>query len=118
MSTIFQIKVGPVTNHPEIKIIYLSGELDESTLPQLDGAIGPICSNQENQIIIFDFKGLEFMSSKIIGYLSDIHNRMAEQNRRMMMTDYNETIKDIITLVGMDQIIECYDTLEQALTKI
>ena len=71
-----------------------------------------------NKTLIFNLKGLEFISSKAIGYIASIHTTLNRNQRKMVLTDFNQTIKDILTLVGLDQIITTYPTFEEALQNI
>ena len=115
MVTTANIKVEDVPENASVKVVNLSGELDESNLPEFEGAINPLVQDLNNKTLILNLKGLEFISSKAIGYLASIYTTLNRTQRKMVLTDFNQTIKDILTLVGLDQIITTYPTLEEAL---
>lgn len=107
--------VETIATHPEAKIIHLKGEIDENNLPELEGFLGPLVADEINKIFIFRMAELEFMNSKVIGYLSNLHNQLTSAGRKLIFAEYNETINDIITLVGMDQIVEHFPTTQEAI---
>jgi len=115
MSTEANITVSPNPNNPSVQVVNVSGELDESNLSEFETVVNPLIQDANNQTIIFNFGGLEFMSSKIIGYLTSIYTTMQRSQRTVILAAYNQTIADILTLVGFDQLMTHYATLEEAL---
>lgn len=115
MPTVATITVEPVPSSPAVKLIHVSGELDESNLPELVAVVDPLVQDPANTVLVFEMNGLEFMSSKIIGYLAGVYNTLSAVQRRLVIADVNENIKDILTLVGLDQLVVIYPTLDEAL---
>jgi len=72
MATSVNITVSAPSGNPLVQIVRVSGELDESNLPQLESVVNPLLASKTNHALVLDFEGLEFMSSKIIGYLSQV----------------------------------------------
>lgn len=118
MPTVANITVEPAPNSPAVKLIHISGELDESNLPELAAIVDPLVQDPANTVLIFEMKGLEFMSSKIIGYLAGVYNTLSTAQRRLVIADVNQIIKDILTLVGLDQLVKIYPTLDEAIKEL
>ena len=118
MATTANIIIEDLPGYPGIKTIHASGELDESNLPELESAVSPLIQDSNSQTLIFNFNGLEFMSSKIIGYLAGLHTTLSSNNKKIILTEFDQTIFDILSLVGMDQIVECHKTMDEVINSI
>lgn len=118
MPTTANITVEDLAGYPSAKVIRVVGELDESNLSDLENTVNPLIQNPDAQVIILNFSGLEFMSSKIIGYLAGLYTNLSHENKKMILTEFNQTIFDILSLVGMDQMVGCYGTMNDAIASI
>jgi len=110
-----QITVESVPNTESVKIFNISGELDESNLPDLEESVEPYVIDSAYKKLIFNFSRLEFISSKIIGYMASVYNRLKADGREMILAGCNKTITDILSIVGLNQLMPTYPTLEEAL---
>ena len=99
----------------KITIITVIGQLDESNVdtraPEIYSIIDTI---PEGGTLIFNFSGLEYMNSKSIGYLTDFFNRMSEKKGRLMVAESPPQITDVLTVVGVAQIVEMLSSLDEA----
>ena len=100
-----------------VKVVHLTGELDEVSVEELKGHIDPLLEDNKVHRLIFDFTKLEFINSKGIGYLVSVHTHLAKDGRAMMMAGAAESVMDVISLVGLTSIIPYHATLEEALSK-
>lgn len=115
MNRAIHITIEAMPGHSSAKIIKVAGELDETNLLKLQEMTDPLINDLENSVIIFNFDGLEFMSSSVVGYFAALHTKMHEANRKVIFTECNPTITDIITFVGLDRVIACHPTLKDAI---
>jgi len=118
MPTVVQITANPAPGNPSVKIVNITGELDESNLPTLEGVVEPLIQDQNNRILILNLNGLDFMSSKIIGYMASVYNRLNADGRQIALAGCNKTINDILAIVGLNQMIACYTGLDDALNQL
>jgi anti-anti-sigma factor len=118
MPTIVQITIGPAPNNPSVTVVDINGELDESNLPELESAVNPLVDDENNKILLLKLNGLEFMSSKIIGYLASVYNKLNGTGRQIALAGCNKTIDDILSIVGLNQMIVCYRTPEEAFAQL
>ncbi len=112
------ISVSPSDGDPSVLVVNLSGELDGSTLPDLEEQLIPKIKDKSNKAFIFNLKGLKFMDSKSIGFFVYAYTTLSRTQREIAITEYNRTIKDILTIVGLVKIISCYPTLNEAMKKM
>lgn len=115
MATVANITVNDVPENTSVKVVNVSGELDESNLPEFEGVVNPLVKDLNNKILIFNLNGLEFISSKVIGQFAYFYTTLSHSQRKIMLADLGQDIKDIFVLVGLDQMIPEYSSLDEAL---
>jgi anti-anti-sigma factor len=102
-------------NNEYTKVVHIKGELDEVTVEKLKVQIDPLLEAGNVLQIIFDLTNLEFINSKGIGYLVSVHTHLAKDSRTMVLAGASEPVMDVISLVGLTNIIPFHATLEEAL---
>lgn len=100
---------------PSVKVLNLEGELDEVTVEELKEKTDPILGDQGVHQLVFNLEKLRFINSKGIGYLVSVHTHMAKDGRTLVLTEASEPVMDVLSLVGLTNIIPYYATLEEAL---
>ena len=116
MPSEFIVEIGD-GNDSHTKVIHLSGELDEINVDELKNQIDPYLNDSSVLQIIFDLTKLVFINSKGIGYLVSIHTDLAKESRAMSMAGATKPVMDVLSLVGITNIIPYHATLEEALNK-
>lgn len=114
MSSEFAVEItdGISTN---VKIVHLVGELDEVTVETSKEHIDPLLADTNIHQLIFDFTKLKFINSKGIGYLVSVHTHLTKDGRSMSIAGATEPVMDVLSLVGLTNIIPYHATLEEAL---
>lgn len=98
-----------------LKIVKVSGQLDESNVDDQSKTIYKLIeANPQNLVLIFDFSELEYLNSKAIGYLTDWYGKVSAENGKIAIAMARENIVDILNVVGLTQLIQCYMTLDEA----
>lgn len=115
MATVANITVNTLPDNPSVKVVNLSGEVDESNLSDFQNAVNPLVADLNNKVLIFNLDGLDFISSKAIGQFASIYTTLTHSQRQIVLTNLSQDVKDIFALVGLDQMILIYSTLEEAL---
>lgn len=100
---------------PHIQLVTVKGQIDESNLSVLEDYLNPIIVNDTMQVLIFNFKELEFINSRVIGYLLTVYSSMAEADKRLAIVESNDQIMSILSLVGLTTLISHYGRLDEAL---
>jgi anti-anti-sigma factor len=105
---------GAVPGHPDAVLLHLTGEMDETNLPELEMQMEPIVHGKTSGAVVIDAEGLLFINSKVVGYFATLYSSLRKQNRPLLITRMNENIQDILTLVGLTTLIPAFTTLEDA----
>lgn len=106
----------PATTQGQIaKIVKFQGQLDESNVDEKAKIIYALIEqNPQNLCLLLDFEQLEYMNSKSIGYLTDWFGKITEGKGKMVIAKAKNNILDILQVVGLTQLITCYNTLDEA----
>lgn len=97
------------------KMVKFQGQLDESNVDEKAKIIyGLIEQYPQNLYLLFDFENLEYMNSKSIGYLTDWYGKISEGNGKIVVAKTKSNILDILQVVGLTQLINCYASLDEA----
>ena len=99
-------------------LIHLSGEVDINSLSDLENTAKPILVKQNVKGIILDCKELTFIDSKIVGFMAYLYTNLSKAGRKLAITGMNETINDILTLVGLTAIVPSFSSVDQALNQL
>lgn len=99
-------------------IVHMVGEIDISNLSDLESVIKPIIDNADAKALILDCTGLMFIDSKVVGYIAYLSTTFGHSERKLLIASANETINDILTLVGLTTIVQQFTTVDEALANI
>ena len=103
------------TGNVAAKIVKFQGQLDESNVDEKAKIIYNLLEeNPQNLYLLFDFEELEYMNSKSIGYLTDWYGKVTEGGGKIAIAKTRSNILDILQVVGLTQLINCYATLDEA----
>lgn len=80
----------------------LSGRLDTTTAPQLEAELKQSISGIDS--LIFDFTGLEYLSSAGLRVLLSSQKVMNKQGK-MVIKNINDTIRDVFDVTGFIDIL-------------
>ena len=90
------MNIEKLQNGTELTVV-LTGRLDTTTAPKLEGELKHSVSGIET--LIFDFTGLEYRSSAGLRVL------LAAQKGEMIVRNVNETIAEIFEVTGFADIL-------------
>jgi anti-anti-sigma factor len=68
--------------------------------------------------MLFEFSKLEYMNSKAIGYLTDWYGKVTEGKGKIVISNPQANILDILEAVGITELIKCYKSIEEAQTQL
>lgn len=106
-----------VSSNPDkkLKLVKFTGQLDESNVDEKSKEIYDLIAlTPQALFLIFDFAGLEYMNSKSIGYLTDWYTKLNEKKGGIIIAAAKLNILDILQVVGLTQLINCVDTVDEA----
>lgn len=103
---------------PGAFVAHLKGEIDVTVLPQLEGVLKPLLEKAELKILVLHCRDLRFIDSKVVGFMAYLRTNFAKNKRQLFLAETNETVNDILSLVGLNQIIPHFGTLQEALKSL
>lgn len=98
----------------DIKILSISGELDALVTPKLKDKIDKLLDNDCIKIVI-DFKNVTHVNSLAMGVLRGELKNTDSLGGYIKLVALNENVKSIFEMVGLDEIFEIYETIEEAI---
>lgn len=97
------------------KQISFKGQLDETNVDEKAKLIYALIEQSpKNLHLLMDFENLEYMNSKSIGYLTDWYGKITEGGGKIVIAKARPNILDILEVVGLTQLINCYPTTDEA----
>jgi anti-sigma B factor antagonist len=96
-----------------IVVLAVLGDVDMLTVPALAEAIDAAASKEPSALIV-DLSKVEFLASAGMNLLVDVHRQITFSTRFAVVADGPATGRPL-KLVGIDEIVAVYSTLDEAL---
>jgi stage II sporulation protein AA (anti-sigma F factor antagonist) len=96
-----------------IRVVSPTGEIDQQTSEPLRQALD--ATAPPGPRVVADMSGVSFMDSTGINILIAAHRDLAEAGGWLRLAAPTGPVLHTIRLVGVDTVIDCHDTLRQAL---
>jgi len=101
-------------NGKAIKIINFAGQLDETNVDEEAKKVYQVIDEMAEPNLLLDLSDLAYMNSKSIGYVTDWYSRAASKNGKIVIAHPRPNILDILKVVGITQIINIYESIDEA----
>lgn len=98
-----------------VTVIALGGEIDESNLAELNSVTQPLVGNADVRLLILDFKDVTFLNSTVIGFIAELFQQLSAADQVITIIRPNKDVLDVISLVGLTEIIDVHESIEAAL---
>ncbi|WP_435190671.1 STAS domain-containing protein [Streptomyces sp. bgisy126] len=96
-----------------VRIATLRGEIDYDEQDVLREALLP--EGEPVLPVVADMSGVTFLDSSGINMLLTIHQQVSDARGRLRIAAPTDTVRRVLALVGIDAVIPCHPTLEDAL---
>ncbi|MER5452827.1 STAS domain-containing protein [Streptomyces sp. NPDC002766] len=97
-----------------IRVLTLAGEIDHHTGDTLRQSLDAISTPRPR--VVVDMRQVTFMDSSGINILIAAHHTLSEAGGWLRLAALGPTVMRTIRLVGIDALIDCRESLRQALT--
>jgi anti-anti-sigma factor len=97
-----------------IRVLALRGEIDHAVTNELTEALLSYNDATPPGTVV-DLSGLTFMDSSGINVLITAHQAMSDAQGWLRLAGAQASVLRALQLVGLDQVISCHSTVEQAL---
>ena len=101
-----------------ILIFYFSWYLDETNSDAIFENIHKEIWDFTNKKVIFNFSWLTYLNSKSLWYISEIWVYLDESNGKFYITNCSDWIKNILSLIWIEKILNIVLTEEEAIKLI
>ncbi|MER7897839.1 STAS domain-containing protein [Streptomyces sp. NPDC096046] len=97
-----------------IRVLALTGEIDHHTGNRFQQAL--YFSDAACHRVVVDMSGVTFMDSTGINILITAHRMLSEAGGWLRLIAASESVKRTMHIVGIDTILDCRETLHEALS--
>ncbi len=94
----------------DIAVINLKGVLDAWTVSDLENTLESLLKEKQIYNWLFDFEGLDFISSSGIGVLLLNFGKVDENGGSIKLTNLSENVSEVFKLSGLLNIFEVVDS--------
>ncbi|GHA70987.1 hypothetical protein GCM10010372_82590 [Streptomyces tauricus] len=98
-----------------IQVVTLHGEIDHSAAHLLSNAL-TFPDDATPLRIVADLNDVTFMDSSGINILIAAHQKANSTQGWLRIAGAQEAVQRVLQIVGVDELIDCHPTLEEALT--
>jgi anti-anti-sigma factor len=98
----------------DVRVVTLRGEIDHGVRDQFGQALLP--DGEAAPRIVVDLSGVTFMDSSGINVLIAVHRTASDAQGWLRVAGAQEPVLRVLRLVGLDEVIPCHPTVEQALS--
>ena len=108
------VDIKPQGFKKEYRLVSFIGSLDKAGLTEVRDQIEEVTEAvRDEQYLVFNFENLEFINSESIGFLLMIHTRLVKKDKKLVIVDAVDHVKDVLEVIGMLKIVEYHPTLEE-----
>lgn len=109
-----ELQINPSTTNQTTVVLKFVGSLDATNLDMVEKAVDDQLLSDSIKKLIFDFSELEYLNSKAIGLMVGLSQKVAAKDATLLLAALLSNVEDIITVVGLNQIIPVAKTVEEA----
>ncbi|MBI5414827.1 STAS domain-containing protein [Candidatus Peregrinibacteria bacterium] len=113
----YQVSLLDVPEKEKTKVLYISGDIDESNLEDFKRDFSPLLETQGIEEYVLHLRDLQFINSMVIGYFAGVFSDLHAKGKKLVIAEGNSHILDILTLVGFTNLVKHYPTLQEAIEK-
>ncbi len=99
-------------------VIKIEGDIDHHTSEEIREKIDRDYFREKAKNIVFELSSVSFMDSSGIGMLIGRYKNIEKQGGQVAICNVSENIERIFNMSGLQKIIKCYTTLDEALKEI
>lgn len=108
------LDVKPSGFHKDYRLVKFVGNLDKAGLEAVRAQIEEVSDQvKDEKYLVFDFELLEFINSESIGFLMMVHTHLEHAGKKLVIVNPVDHVKDVLDVIGLLKIIDCYPSLEE-----
>lgn len=99
-------------------IASIIGELDHHSAEEVRVRIDDRIERDDVKKVILDFHGVTFMDSSGIGVVVGRYKKVTSRGGKICIVDINKSVKRVFELAGLFNIINSFDSVDEAIRSI
>lgn len=115
MEPTLTIEIGNSDNEKNYQVVKFIGEFDKAGYMGNHQEIDDIVTKFQLKTLVFDFTDLKFINSESIGYLVEVHTKLAERAKALALIGPDAHVKDVLKTIGIAEIMPIYVNLKDFL---
>lgn len=96
------------------KLVKFSGQLDETNIEAEAKKVYEVLDQGKSKNFIFDFSDLSYLNSKSIGYIADWQQKISQGGGKLVIFGAKENIFDILDVVGLTNLVDLVQNMDEA----
>jgi anti-sigma B factor antagonist len=97
--------------------VNVSGELDQSTAPELRTALSEVLGGESGGVLV-DLSDCAFIDSTGLSLLVETKRQLADESRRFGVCCPDPDVRRLLELTGIDQAVGLFDTRDEAISAL
>jgi anti-anti-sigma factor len=112
-----QITSSPIAEHSDCFLLTLEGDLDSSNAQDIIKYVQGLSKNGSVHLVA-DFSKLRYINSTGLGAILRISKMLISKEGSFRIASPNESVFEIIEIVGANKLLNVYQTMEEALESL
>ena len=97
------VDVEPVGE--DLVVVTVRGDVDLSEAGELRAVLNDACTGPHRTVAV-DLAAVRFMGSTSMGVLAEVHQRLADEGRRLLLLEPPEVIQQAFAIAGLDHVFD------------
>jgi anti-anti-sigma factor len=113
-----QITSSPIAEQPGCFLLTLEGDLDSSNAQDIIKHVQDLSVKEGLMHLVMDFSKLRYINSTGLGAILRISKMLLSKAGTFKIANPNESVFEIIEIVGANKLLNVYPTKEEALESL
>lgn len=105
-------------SNASLHTVSVSGELDQSTAPELRTALADVVGNGLNDSVLVDLSDCGFIDSTGLSLLVEAKRQLGDDDRGFGVCCPDADVRRLLELTGVDQAVGLFDTRDEAVAAL
>jgi anti-anti-sigma factor len=114
-----QLDLRTVGSRPGFPVVFLQGEFDIETVPEIDRflrrSFGPLFYKRH---IVLDLNEVAAVDSVFIGFVVGLVRHLHAEHKELVLTRPVGHVRRVLSLIGLPNLVPVYDSLDEAVTAV
>jgi len=97
------IEVEPLGD--DLVVVILRGDVDLSEAGELRAVVNDACTGPHRTVAV-DLAAVHFIGSTGMGVLVEVHQRLTDEGRHLLVVNPSEAIQQAFAIAGLDHVFE------------